>query len=75
MRTKINLAKIRRIRKEKGISQTFIAKRLGYTHTSGYSNIENGRTDMKAEHLVIIAETLGVPIDDLLNEERDSLAG
>lgn len=62
--------KLRQLRKLKGISQTFISKALGYKHPSGYSNIENGRIGLKLDHAKVIAEILGVGIDELVEENE-----
>ena len=61
--------KLRQLRKSKGISQTHISKVLGYTYPSGYSNIENGRSQLKLEQAKVIAEILGVTVDELVEEE------
>lgn len=62
--------KIRQLRLEKGISQAFISKKLGFSHASGYGNIEMGRNRLSLEHAAIIADILGVPVDDLLDDEK-----
>lgn len=61
-------SKLRNLRKQKGISQTFISKALGYKHPSGYSNIENGRTDFRLEQAKVVAEILGVNVEELIEE-------
>lgn len=63
--------KLRSLRKQRGISQTHIAKALGYSHASGYSNIENGRNRLTFENAKKIASILGVNIDDLAEESND----
>lgn len=60
---------LRKIRKEKGITQTFIAKELGFKHPSGYSNIESGLRRLDIIRAKQIAEILGVPMDDFFSEE------
>ena len=52
------LEKLRETRLEKGVSQTFIAKKLGYKNASGYANIEMGRTKPSLENARIIADIL-----------------
>ena len=54
-----------RIRKEKGVSQEFIANALNID-SSAVSNIENGKRELKVKELEIIAKTLGVDILYLL---------
>ena len=51
-----NIVKIRR---EKGISQEFIANSLG-VDTAVVSNIENGKRELKVKELEVISKALGV---------------
>lgn len=60
------MSKLRDIRKQKGVSQTFISNALGYSHPSGYSNIENGRVRLTLKQALIIAKILNVSVDDLI---------
>ncbi|MBC2191666.1 helix-turn-helix transcriptional regulator [Listeria sp. FSL L7-0229] len=55
---KINTAKIRDLRLERGITQAFIARRMGYKYTSGYSNIEKGTGRLSHKNAVILSEIL-----------------
>ncbi|EAC6872647.1 helix-turn-helix transcriptional regulator [Listeria seeligeri] len=55
---KINTAKIRDLRLERGITQAFIARRMGYKYTSGYSNIEKGTVRLSHKNAVILSEIL-----------------
>jgi transcriptional regulator with XRE-family HTH domain len=64
--------KLRKMRKEKGISQTFLSNALGYKHPSGYSNIEHGRIDLSLAQAKVIAEILGCTTDELAEEEEVS---
>lgn len=57
--------KLRKKRLEKGISQVFISKKLGYKTASGYANIEAGRNKLSLENAKIIAEIIGVPLEEL----------
>jgi putative transcriptional regulator len=57
--------KIQQIRESKGISQTFLSQKLGFSHPSGYCNIEKGRNRLSLEHAIIIADLLDVKIEDL----------
>ena len=50
-----------KIRREKGISQEFIANALGID-TSVVSNIENGKRELKVKELEIIAKALAVDV-------------
>jgi putative transcriptional regulator len=62
--------KLRMARQEKGITQTFIAKKLGYKTASGYNNIEMGRTKPSIEKAKKIADILGKSIDELFFDEN-----
>jgi len=62
--------KLRSVRMQKGITQTFLAKKLGFKTASGYNNIEMGRTKPSLEQAKNISEILGVPIEELFFEEK-----
>lgn len=62
--------RLRQLREERGISQSYIAKKLGFKYSSGYSNIEYGFNRLSYEHALIIAEIFGVNVSDL--EETDT---
>lgn len=62
---RVDLDKIRRLRKAKNITQEEIAKHLGYKSSIGYHYLEKGRCQMRADQLVKIANLLSVPIEDL----------
>lgn len=62
--------KLRQLRLQKGVSQTYIAKRLGYKYPSGYGNIEMGRNKLSLDNAKIISEILGVTVDELIEEEN-----
>lgn len=61
--------KLRQLRIKKGVSQAFISRRLGYKYPSGYGNIEMGRNRLSLDNAAIIAEILGVTVDELTEEE------
>ncbi|WP_099224168.1 helix-turn-helix domain-containing protein [Listeria costaricensis] len=54
----IDIHKIRSLRLERGITQAFIARKMGYKYTSGYSNIEKGNTRLSYRNAVILSEIL-----------------
>lgn len=62
--------RIRRIRKERGLTQQTLAE-LSHQEPSNISHIERGATKLGLPTLVSIANALGVTADDLL---CDSLA-
>ncbi|PZD95199.1 XRE family transcriptional regulator [Paenibacillus sambharensis] len=65
-------AKLRMLRKQRGITQTFISGKLGFKHPSGYSNIENGRNGLSLEHAKIISDILGVPLEELTEDAKET---
>lgn len=62
--------KLRSLRQSKGVSQTFIAKALGFSYPSGYANIEMGRNGLSLEQAAVIAGILKVPVEELLEDEK-----
>jgi transcriptional regulator with XRE-family HTH domain len=61
----VDLKKIKTIRKEKGLTQGYMASRLSYKTPIGYHYLETGRCQIKADQLAIIAKELGVEVNDL----------
>lgn len=57
-------------RQQAGLSQTQMAEKLGITQPS-YAGWERRETALKPEHLVQLAEILGVAVDYLLGKEND----
>ncbi|WP_318582906.1 helix-turn-helix domain-containing protein [Bacillus paranthracis] len=57
--------RVRDIRKQKDITQDKLAKRLGFSHASAISFIENGKRRLDAEKIPTLANALGVSIDEL----------
>ncbi|EAG5569179.1 XRE family transcriptional regulator [Listeria monocytogenes] len=55
---RINTTKIRELRLQRGITHAFIARRMGYRYTSGYSNIEKGTVRLSHKNAVILSEIL-----------------
>jgi transcriptional regulator with XRE-family HTH domain len=62
---KVNLKKIKQLRKEKSISLDEMARILGYESPNGYYYLEIGRGKFPAETLALVAGILKVPIDQL----------
>ncbi len=65
--------KLRKIRKNKGISQQKLANRLGYRTNSYIADIEKGKFIPSEKRLKKIAKALGTPfseIKDLLIESK-----
>lgn len=67
---KVDLKKIKKLRKDKKISQKELAKKLGYKSGTGYHYIETGKRNIKAETLAKIAQILNVPIEELYDNEQ-----
>ncbi|WP_427814424.1 helix-turn-helix domain-containing protein [Enterococcus sp. 22-H-5-01] len=61
--------KMRIIRKDKGVTQAHIAKKLGFSSSQAYANIEYGKTDLKFDVAVRVAEILNVSVYDFLGEK------
>ncbi|ARK32181.1 helix-turn-helix domain-containing protein [Halalkalibacter krulwichiae] len=62
--------RLKQIRNEKGIKQSFVSKKLGFKHSSSLSDIESGRRGIAAEKIPILAEILGVEIEELFFEKK-----
>lgn len=57
--------RIRKIRLEKGIKQTFLAKKMGYKNSSSLNDIEHGRRGLSADKVPIVAKYLGVSVEEI----------
>lgn len=57
--------KLKKIREEKGVSQTELAKLLGYKHKSGYGKLENGDRKLSLEQAKVISEYFKMPIEEI----------
>lgn len=60
--------KLENLREERilqGKTQTYMAKKLGYKYTSGYANIEMGRTKPSLEMAKHIADLLNIGVQEL----------
>lgn len=61
----MKLEKLREERILQGKTQTYMAKKLGYKYTSGYANIEMGRTKPSLEIAKHIADLLNTGVQEL----------
>lgn len=59
---------LKRIRHQKGISQTDIAKSLGISRQF-ISDIENGKNEMSLKRAIEIANFLNVSLDELVGRK------
>ncbi|MFZ5688626.1 MAG: helix-turn-helix transcriptional regulator [Bacillota bacterium] len=66
---RVNLRKIKSLRKQRKLTQKYMAKLLGYETDVGYHYLETGRRQIRAEQLAIIASELGVSVEDLYNHD------
>lgn len=63
---------IKHRRKELGMTQTDLAKKLGYTDKSMISKIENGSIDLPQSKIISFAEVLNISPSDLMGWEEPS---
>jgi len=68
---KVDLEKIKRLRLEKGLTQKKMADYLGYESDVSYMRLEKGARQIRADQIALIAEVLGVPLEDLFTEGGD----
>ncbi|OES45842.1 helix-turn-helix domain-containing protein [Domibacillus iocasae] len=66
--------RVREIRISKGIKISHVAKKLGYKSSSMISEFERGKKGLDAEKIPLLAEILGVSIEELFfnYKNRDS---
>ncbi|WP_117017115.1 helix-turn-helix domain-containing protein [Aeribacillus pallidus] len=67
---KVDLNKIKTLRKKAGFSLEEMAKLLGYESQNGYYYLEIGRSKFPAETLAKVADILEVPINELFFEDK-----
>lgn len=68
--TKALLIRIKKYRKQIGLSQDYMAERLHITRTA-YTKFENGTTNIDYDRLIKISAILGVPITELIDENQN----
>lgn len=66
---KVDLLKIKKLRKQFELSLEDMAKLLGYESVNGYYYLEVGRGKFPAETLAKVADIFKVPINELFFEE------
>lgn len=57
--------RLKELRESRGITQTFIAKQLGFTSVSSYSMIEKGERRLDIVNAKKLSEIFGVQMEDL----------
>lgn len=60
----------REIRINKGITQVFVAKKLGYQTPSTVNDFEKGRRGLSADKIPCLADALGVSVSELYGEKN-----
>jgi putative transcriptional regulator len=60
---KVNLDKIKELRKEKGLSQEDVAKMLGFKTVYPYHRKESGQQSFTAEELMTLSQIYNVPYE------------
>ncbi|KLR75303.1 hypothetical protein ABH20_01020 [Geobacillus sp. T6] len=61
---KLNLEKIKELRKRKGLSQDDVAKMLGFKSVYPYHRKESGQQSFTAEELMMLSQIYNVPYKD-----------
>ncbi len=61
---------IREERLKKGVSMTFMARKMGYSNASGYANIEYGKKKISLENTLCAFKILNIPSEKLFFEEK-----
>jgi len=71
---KVNLEKIKGLRRYKGYSCSYMATQLNFKTATGYHYIESGRCKITAEQLATISTILEVDIKDLFIDESKQVS-
>ncbi|MBD8521843.1 helix-turn-helix transcriptional regulator [Lysinibacillus fusiformis] len=61
---------LREARKSKGLSMTYMSRKLGYKSVSGYANIEYGITKLSLKNAVKIAKILDMSLSELFFDDK-----
>ncbi|GBG09465.1 transcriptional regulator [Paenibacillus agaridevorans] len=67
---RVDLVKIKSLRKEQGVSLDEMAKEVGYESPNGYYYLEIGRGRFPAETLAKVAVVLGTTIEELFFDDE-----
>lgn len=67
---KVDLLKIKKLRKSSNLSLEDMAQKLGYDSPNGYYYLEIGRSKFSAETLAKVADIYHVSIEDLFFEKK-----
>ena len=66
----MNLKKLKELRQAKGLTQSEMAKLLGYKDKSGYCQLENGNVKITLEKALKISEILETNIEEIFFENN-----
>ena len=66
---RVNLEKLKRLRKKKGLTLLAVSEHLGFKSQQGYFYKESGVRAISAVELGALAALYGVSMDDLLEPE------
>lgn len=66
------ITNIKKLIKNKGLKQSFVAKQAGFNPQS-FSDILNGRKLLRVEHLPELADALGVEIEDFFRKRGEEV--
>lgn len=66
---RVNLEKLRELRRKARLTQADMAAALGYRSSAGYFYLEHGRSRMTVEQWAMISHILGVEPGELLISE------
>ena len=61
---------LREIRKSAGLTQSYMAEKLGYKYTSGYNQLETGKRRIDIELAKNISEILQKPLEEIFFEQK-----
>lgn len=62
--------RLRELRESRGITQTYISKKLGFSTVSAYNLIESGQRGLQVDKAKKIAEIFNVKMEDLFLENN-----
>lgn len=69
---RVDLERLKLLRKQKGLTQEDVAFQLGYKTRTGYHRLEKGSRSIRADQLAKLAILFNVPMEDLM-ERGDGL--
>jgi len=70
VRKKVDLEKIKKLRKKANLTIESMSRLLGYSSPNGYYYLEIGKSKFLAETLALVADIFKVPISTLFFEEE-----